>query len=70
MLCFSLFYSIQYLNFMDAKTIIYGETAVDRLTQELRASGQPLDLASLTQRYLEILRELVLNDEQQGLNAE
>jgi len=55
---------------MDAKTIIYGETAVDRLTQELRASSQPIDIASLTQRYLEILRELVLNNEQQGSNAE
>lgn len=55
---------------MDAKTIIYGETAVDRLTQELRTNGQPIDLTSLTQRYLEILRELVLNDEQQGSNAE
>lgn len=55
---------------MDAKTIIYGETAVDRLTQEVRANGQPVDLMELTQRYLELLRELVLNDEQQGSKAE
>lgn len=51
---------------MDAKTIIYGETAIDRLMQELRANGQPMSITALTQRYLAILRELVLNDEQQA----
>lgn len=49
---------------MDAKSIIYGETGLDRLVQLLRASGQPQDMAKLTERYLEILRELVLTDEQ------
>jgi len=49
---------------MDAKTIIYGETAVEKLVQLLRASGQPMDLATLTERYIEILREMVLYDEQ------
>lgn len=52
---------------MDAKNIIYGETAVDRLVQLLRAQGQPMDVATLTQRYLEMLRELVL-DEQPSSN--
>jgi hypothetical protein len=55
---------------MDAKTIIYGETAVDRLTQQIRATGQPIDLMELTQWYLDLLRELVLHDEQQGSKAE
>jgi hypothetical protein len=49
---------------MDAKNIIYGETALDRLVQLLRASGQPQDIAKLTERYLESLREMVLSDEQ------
>ncbi|HEU4324434.1 MAG TPA: hypothetical protein VFS21_14870 [Roseiflexaceae bacterium] len=50
---------------MDAKSMIYGETGLDRLVQLLRASGQPQDIAKLTERYLEILRELVLSDEPQ-----
>ena len=49
---------------MDAKNVIYGETGVDRLVQLLRASGQPQDIAKLTERYLEVLRELVLSDDQ------
>lgn len=49
---------------MDAKNVIYGETGVDRLVQILRASGQPQDIAKLTERYLEVLRELVLADDQ------
>lgn len=48
---------------MDAKTITFGETATDRLVQWLRATGQPQDIAAVVQRYLEILRELVLEDE-------
>lgn len=51
---------------MDAKNIIYGETGVDKLVQILRASGQPQDIAKLTERYLEILRELVLADDQRA----
>lgn len=49
---------------MDAKAIIYGDTALERLVQLLRASGQPQDMTKLTERYLEILREMVLSDEQ------
>ena len=49
---------------MDGKNVIYGETAMDRLGQVLRASGQPQDIAWLTERYLELLRELVLAEEQ------
>jgi hypothetical protein len=51
---------------MDAKHIIYGETGLDQLVQELRASGRPRDLTELTRRYLEILRELVLAEEQRS----
>ncbi|HMO58841.1 MAG TPA: hypothetical protein PKC19_15900 [Roseiflexaceae bacterium] len=49
---------------MDGKNVIYGETALDRLVQELRANGQPQDITWLTERYLEILRELVQAEEQ------
>ena len=51
---------------MDGKNIIYGETAMDKLAQQVRATVQPQDLQSLTERYLEILRELVLAGEQQA----
>jgi hypothetical protein len=49
---------------MDGKNVIYGETGIDRLVQALRASGQPQDMTWLTERYLEILRELVQAEEQ------
>ncbi len=48
---------------MDAKSVIYGETGLDKLVQQLRAGGHPVDIATLTERYLEILREQVLSDE-------
>jgi hypothetical protein len=51
---------------MDAKNVIYGETGLDRLVQLLRSSGQPQDIARLTERYLEILRELVQAEEQRS----
>jgi hypothetical protein len=54
---------------MDAKTIIFGETALDRLAQLLRASGQPQDLTKLTERYIEILREQVLAAEQRSTSS-
>ena len=44
---------------MDAKNVIFGETALEKLVQMLRASGQPQDIAKLLERYLEILREMV-----------
>lgn len=49
---------------MDGKNVIFGETALERLVQLLRASGQPQDITWLTERYIEILRELVLSEEQ------
>jgi hypothetical protein len=48
---------------MDAKVIIYGETALDRLAQWLRATGEPQSVDQVVQRYLEILRELVLEEQ-------
>lgn len=48
---------------MDGKNVIYGETAIDRLVQLLRASGQPQDLVWLTEQYLDALRELVLAED-------
>ena len=48
---------------MDAKNVIYGETGLEKLVQMLRASGQPQDITKLIERYLEILRELVLPEE-------
>jgi hypothetical protein len=48
---------------MDAKTVIYGETALDRLVQWLRSTGQPQDIEAVTRRYLETLRALVLEEE-------
>jgi hypothetical protein len=49
---------------MDAKNVIFGETGLDKLVQMLRASGQPQDIAKLLERYLEIVRELVVSEEQ------
>ena len=51
---------------MDAKNVIFGETAVDRLVQLLRADGQPRDITWLAEKYIEILRELVLAEEQRS----
>jgi hypothetical protein len=48
---------------MDADQIIYGETALDALTQWLRSTGEPQDVAQVVERYLEILRELVLEEQ-------
>ncbi len=51
---------------MDAKNVIYGETGLEKLVQMLRASGQPQDITKLVERYLEILRELVLPEEKRS----
>jgi len=48
---------------MDAKNVIFGETALDKLVQLLRASGQPQEIGKLLERYLEILRDLVVAEE-------
>ncbi len=47
---------------MDAKNVIFGETAIEKLVQMLRASGQPQDIAKLVERYLDLLRELVVEE--------
>lgn len=47
---------------MDAKVIVFGDTAVDRLLQWLRASGEPRDVRELLVQYLEILSELVMEE--------
>ncbi len=44
---------------MDAKMIVFGETALDRLLQWLRASGEPKDMTELLRQYLEILARAV-----------
>ncbi len=48
---------------MDAKNIIFGETGIDRLVQWLRSTGEPQDVEAVVARYLEILRELVLEEQ-------
>ncbi len=57
---------IIYEGTMDAKNVIFGETALDKLVQLLRAGGQPRDIVWLTERYLEILRELVTSEDQRS----
>jgi hypothetical protein len=47
---------------MDAKNVIYGETGLEKLVQMLRASGQPQDIAKLVERYLELLRDMVVEE--------
>ncbi|WP_156525279.1 MULTISPECIES: hypothetical protein [Chloroflexus] len=47
---------------MDAKMIVFGDTAVDRLLQWLRASGEPKDVRELLVQYLEILSKLVMEE--------
>lgn len=49
---------------MEAKNIIYGETALNNLVQWLRATGEPQDIEQVLQRYLELLRELVVEEQQ------
>ncbi len=48
---------------MDARNVRIGETGLERLIQWLRQSGKPQSLEALTERYVEILRELVLAEE-------
>lgn len=45
---------------MDAKGIIYGETALDQLVQWLNATRQPQELEAVIEQYLQLLRELVM----------
>jgi hypothetical protein len=48
---------------MEGKSITFGSTGLDLLAFALGATGQPQDLVWLTERYLEILRELVHAEE-------
>jgi hypothetical protein len=47
---------------MDAKLIAFGETALDRLLQWLRSTGEPKDIKEIVQQYLEILSRSVMED--------
>lgn len=47
---------------MDAKMITFGETAIDKLLQWLRSSGEPKTIDELLRQYLELLSRLVLED--------
>lgn len=47
---------------MDAKMITFGETAMEKLLQWLRSSGEPKELEDLLRQYLEILSKLVTED--------
>jgi len=49
---------------MEAKTITFGETAIDKLVQWLKSTGEPQDLDTVIKRYLDILRKLVLEEQQ------
>lgn len=48
---------------MDVKAIIFGETGMEQLLQWLRATGQPQDVRVVLEKYLEILRELVQEEQ-------
>lgn len=47
---------------MDAKLITFGETALDRLLQWLRSTGEPKEINEILQQYLEILSRSVMED--------
>jgi hypothetical protein len=47
---------------MDAKMITFGETAMDRLLQWLRSTGEPKDIKEVLQQYLEILSKSVTEE--------
>jgi hypothetical protein len=49
---------------MDGRMIIFGETALDKLLQWLRSSGEPKDIDELLVQYLTILRNMVTEDDE------
>lgn len=49
---------------IDARTIRVGETGLERLIQWLRASNKPQTMDAITRKYVEILRSLVLEEDQ------
>ncbi|NOK60544.1 MAG: hypothetical protein GFH27_549297n143 [Chloroflexi bacterium AL-W] len=64
------YFTLEEYTHMDAKNVIYGETGLDQLVQQLRAFGKPLEISELTQHYLTILRNLVLDEEQPSTDIE
>jgi hypothetical protein len=48
---------------MDGRMVVFGETALDKLLQWLRASGEPKDIDEVLRQYLAILRDLVTEDD-------
>ncbi len=49
---------------MDGRMITFGETALDKLLQWLRSSGEPKDINELLVQYLTILRKMVTEDDE------
>ena len=49
---------------IDARTIRVGETGLERLIQWLRTTNQPQTLEAITAKYVEILRSLVIEEDQ------
>ncbi len=47
---------------IDAKSIRFGETALERLIQWLRSTNHPQTLETITEKYLEIVRALVIEE--------
>lgn len=47
---------------MDAKSIIYGETALEKLVQWLRATNEPQTAEKLVKYYLELLQKMVAEE--------
>lgn len=42
---------------METKPIIYGETALNKLVEWLRATGKPQNIETVVQEYLRILHK-------------
>jgi hypothetical protein len=57
-LCFEVFMEEQY-SMLDARNIHIGEAGMAQLVQWLRQTNRPQTLEALTERYLEILKELL-----------
>lgn len=49
---------------MDARFIVFGETAIEELVQWLRSTGEPQDIEAVIIHYLEILQARVLEDQE------
>ena len=51
---------------MDAKMITFGDTAMDKLLQWLRSSGEPKYIDELLRQYLTMLSKLVAEDSEES----